>query len=328
MRYFVGVDQGGSKTEILLGDENGLIVDKLSGFGYSAFIQDIKDSSEFAVRYLGQQVDYLKDLLQRNGIEMPDVYALTACMATVDSDDIKKYYEDNLRLRTSIENIKVYNDMYGAWRAGTNRLPSGVLGVGTGAGIWLFDENGKAFNLSGRINYQAALGLGYRAFLHACMSAQYLLEPTILSERICEFAQTPTIAEALKKTNNGWDVNALPYQHFVPFVYEAMLLKDRVAEDFVNQTGKGFADCIREGIRELGWENREVYFVMNGGSFKGKGFVLEKVIREYLSDLDNLILFQSEYEPVAGALLLSYDNYGISPDYHSFMRFKLRRNLH
>ena len=79
MRYFVGVDQGGSKTEILLGDENGLIVDKLSGFGYSAFIQDIKDSSEFAVRYLGQQVDYLKDLLQRNGIEMPDVYALTAC---------------------------------------------------------------------------------------------------------------------------------------------------------------------------------------------------------------------------------------------------------
>ena len=45
-------------------------------------------------------------------------------------------------------------------------MPSGVLGVGTGAGIWLFDENGKAFNLSGRINYQAALGLGYRA-LHA-----------------------------------------------------------------------------------------------------------------------------------------------------------------
>ena len=41
MRYFVGVDQGGSKTEILLGDENGLIVDKLSGFGYSAFIQDL-----------------------------------------------------------------------------------------------------------------------------------------------------------------------------------------------------------------------------------------------------------------------------------------------
>ena len=40
-------------------------------------------------------------------------------------------------------------------------------------------------------------------------------------------------------------------------LYEAMLLKDRVAEDFVNQTGKGFADCIREGIRELGWENRK-----------------------------------------------------------------------
>lgn len=331
MKYFVGVDQGGSKTEILIGDENGTLIDKCTGFGYSEFLKELQDNSEFQIKYIEQQIKYLENLLCKNSLELSDVYALTACMATVNSDDMQISIENDLRKRTSIQYISIYNDMYGAWRAGTDKLPSGVMAVGTGTGIIFFDENWTSTNLMGNIKHQAARELGYRAFLHACFSAINILEPTILTEKICEFAQTSTIEEALKKTKNGQDINALSHQFFVPYVYDAVLQKDRVAEDFVNEVGSGLAECIRTGIKDLGWENREIPLVLSGGSFKGKGYVLEKVIKDHLEDLTNLTLFQAEYEPVYGALLLAYDKYnnGITPQItkKDISKFKLKREL-
>ncbi|MDF2544065.1 MAG: gspK [Herbinix sp.] len=331
MKYFIGVDQGGSKTEILIGDENGILIDKCTGSGYGVLLTELKDNSEFYNKYIEQQIRYLSNLLNNNSLVLSDVYALTACMATVNSVDIQVSLENDLRNRISVPNITIYHDMYGAWRAGTDKLPSGVMGVGTGTGILFFDENGTATNLTGNIKHQAALELGYRGFLHACFSAMKILEPTILTESICEFAQTSTIDEALMKTKNGQDINALSHQFFVPYIYDAVLQKDRVAEDFVNEVGSGLAECIRSGIKNLGWENREVSLVLSGGSFKGKGFVLEKVIKDHLRDLTKLTLFQAEYEPVYGALMLTYEKYnnGIIPQItdQDIVRLQLKREL-
>jgi N-acetylglucosamine kinase-like BadF-type ATPase len=331
MKYFVGVDQGGSKTEILIGDENGTLIDKCIGFGYSEFLKEVKDNWEFQIKYIEQQIKYLNNLLIRNNLEFADIYAITSSMATIDSDDIKISFERDLRRKISVQNVTIYNDMYGAWRAGTDKLPSGVLSIGTGTGIMFFHENGASTNLKGNIKYQAARELGYRAFLHACFSAIKLLEPTILTEKICEFAQTSTLEEALKKTKNGQDINALSYQFFVPYVYDAVLKKDRVAEDFINEVGRGLAECIRIGIKDLGLENRETPLVLSGGSFKGNGYIMEKVIKDSLSDLPNLTLFQAEHEPVYGALMLAYEKYnnGIVPRVkdEDIAKFKLKREL-
>jgi len=330
MKYFVGVDQGGSKTEILIGDENGTLIDKCTGFGYSEFLK-IENNDEFQQKYMGQQIRHIEGLLEKSNLKISDIYALVSSIATAEGD-LKINYEKILREGLSNNpNISVYNDMYGAWRAGTNKLPSGVMAIGTGTGIMFFNEDGGSSNLGGNIKYQAARGLGYRAFLHACLSALGLFEPTILTESICEFAHTSTLEEALKLTNNGNDLNALSHQYFVPYVYEAAIKKDRVAEDFVNQTAVGFAECIRAGIKDLGWENREIPFVLNGGSFKGKGYIIEKIIKNSLVDLTNLNLFQAEYEPVYGVLMLAYEKYnnGIIPQLtnEDILKFKLKREL-
>jgi len=343
MKYFVGIDQGGSKTEILIGDENGILIDKSTGSGYTEFLPELLEklqsksldvqgyNSEFQKKYFDLQITHLKNLLTKNNLELSDVYALVASAAGPDNEDMRISFETELRKRISAENVSLYNDMYGAWRAGTDKRPSGVIAIGTGTGIMLFHENGDSTILTPNIKHQAARELGYRAFLHACFTAIKILEPTILTEKICEFAKTPTIEEALAKTKHGQDINALPYQFFVPYVYEAALNKDRVALDFVTQVGNGFAECIRTGIKDAGWENREILLVLSGGSFKGKGHVMEKVIKDSLADLQNLILFQAEYEPVYGALMLAYEKYnnGTVPQITSedISKFKLKREL-
>ena len=331
MKYFVGVDQGGSKTEIIIGNQNGILIDKYIGVGYIEFIRELKDGSEFQTKYLEQQIKYLKELLSRNNLELSDVYALVSSMATINNDNIKTSFETDLCEKTSIKNVSVYNDMYGAWRAGTNKRPSGVIAIGTGTGIMFFHENGSSTDLSSKIKYQAARELGYRAFLHACFSSLKLLETTILTEKICEFAQTSTIEEALKNTKNGHDITALSHQFFVPYVYEAALKKDRVAEDFVNEVGIGLAKCIRVAIKDFGWENQEVPLVLNGGSFKGNGYIMEKIIKDNLIDFPNLQIIQAKCEPVYGALMLAYEKYndGIIPKVkkEDIVKFEIKRIL-
>lgn len=343
MKYFVGIDHGGSKSEILIGDKNGKLIDKYTSSGYIEFAMELQEkylkpenldvqtyNSEFISKYAEQLAKYLESILTINNLELSDVYALFGSMAGIDGGDIQMNFETEFHKRISIKNVAICNDMYGAWRAGTNKRPSGVLAIGTGTNIMFFDENGGSTSLEKNIKHQAARELGWRAFWHTCFSAVNWLEPTILTEKICEFAETSTVEEALTKTNHGRDTTLL-YQFFVPHVYEAAEKKDRVAVDFVNQVGLGFAECIRTGIKDFGWENREIPLVLNGGSFKGKGYVMEKVIKDSLADLPNLKLFQSEYEPVYGALILAYEKYnnGVIPQMtnEDISKLKLKRKL-
>jgi hypothetical protein len=194
-----------------------------------------------------------------------------------------------------------------------------------------FNDDGTTIGMEENLKYRAAKELGYRAFLHACYSGLNIFEPTLLSEKVCEFSQTSTIEEAFKKIEYGKDLNILLYQDFVPYIYDAVLQKDRVAEDFINQVGIGFADCILDGIKYLGWETREIAFVLNGGSFKGKGYVLDKVIKNYFKSHPNIKLFQSKYEPVYGALMMSFEihNNGVFPHIsdEDALKFNLQRVL-
>jgi hypothetical protein len=58
---------------------------------------------------------------------------------------------------------------------------------------------------------------------------------------------------------------------------------------------------------------------------------MEKIIRNSLSDMPNLTLFQAEYEPVYGALLLAYEQYNdrIIPNItnEDIAKFNLKREL-
>jgi Predicted N-acetylglucosamine kinase len=100
MKYFIGADQGGSKTDVLISDENGNIIDRQTGYGYCSFLKELHDKSEFVVKYIEQQVTILENILNKNSIDICDVCVLTACMATV-NDNNKRDYEEEIRKKNS-----------------------------------------------------------------------------------------------------------------------------------------------------------------------------------------------------------------------------------
>ena len=245
MKYFVGADCGGTKSEILIGDETGKLTGKYIGAGYLEFATDLhaklqtgsidaeKFNSEFISKYLEQTIKHLDDALAQSNLGLSDVHALFASMAAINGGDMQMNFEKDLRGKMSNQNVSVRNDMYGAWRAGTDKYPSGVIAIGTGTNIMFFDENGSSTSVEGKIKYQAARALGFRAFMHACYSAIDLLEPTMLTEHICEFAKTKTLEEALAKTNYGSDINSLPEQNAV-FHIVIVILKSCFNNNFAH----------------------------------------------------------------------------------------------
>ena len=298
MKYFAGIDQGYTKTDVLIGDENGRLLARHIGPGWGD-------------DFFGVQTACAENALSQCGLKLPDVYAFVSSMTEIDTDDIQKKCEADFRERVSNKNSSVYHDSYGAWRTGTNRRPSGAMSLGSGVALAFFHENGSLTNLSDLIlwEYQTASTLGLRAFGRACAAALKYWEPTLLTENICEFTETSTLEEAFAKTDCGSDISAMQYQHFAPYVFAAAEKNDKVSIDLIREIGTGLAGYIRSGIKNLGWEDREVPFVLSGGALKGKGYILENVIRENLSGIPNLNLIRARYEPVYGALMLAYDEY-------------------
>ena len=302
MKYYVGLDLGGTKTDVLVGDENGKLLSR-----YLCPTGHVDNYTDFLINCIEKAVN-------QSNLKLIDAHAFAICVPWVVNEEGENNNETNLRKRLSNDNIIARSDIYGGWRAETNQLPSGVLSAGTGAGLAFFTENGKAVIIGESVlpEFQSGSALGFRGFGRGLSSALGYYEPTLLSESVCEFAETSRIEEACKKTNYGLDRDALPYRLFSPHVLAAAQKNDKVAIELINDIGAGLATHIRAGIRALGLENQELPFVLSGGILKGQNNLLEKVIRNRLADITNLNFIRAECEPVFGALMLAYDKYGVS----------------
>ena len=92
-------------------------------------------------------IDFIEKALNQCNIKMADVHAFSICVPLIDNEQDENGNETTLRKMLSNENVIARNDAYGAWRAETNRLPSGVLAAGTGAALAFFFENNKSILL-------------------------------------------------------------------------------------------------------------------------------------------------------------------------------------
>ena len=316
MKYFVGIDQGGTKTDVLIGDENGKLLARHIGPGWD---ED----------FFGVQISCAEDALKQCNLSVSDVYAFASSMTGIDNDDGQKWCENTFREKVNNERAFVNNDSFGTWRSATKSRPSCALAVGTATALNFFHENGTCTNVSDAIlgEYQSGWALGHRAFERACASAIGFWESTALTENICVFAETKTLEEAFIKTDYGLNSDALSYHLFAPYVLSAAVKGDKVSIDIIDNIGCGLAGFVRAGIVQFGWYSRDIQLVLSGGVLKGGNGIMENVIREALTDIPNLTIFRAQYEPVYGALLLAYDEYNAGVDVKVSVEDVLRFNL-
>jgi len=299
MEYYVGLDMGGTKTDVLIGDETGKILAR-----YVCPTGPVDDYTVFLI-------DCMVKALSQCDISLCDIHAFSVCVPWITSDESANRYRDYLQQKISNRNIFTHNDSYAAWRSASHCFPGGVLSAGTGASLSFFlEDEGKVLvhGTSVLSEFQAGKAIGRQGFERGFASAQRYYEPTSLSEAVYEFANTNVIEEIRAKIKD----ESLQYPLFTPYVMDAASKGDKVALELVELVGKGLATHIRAGLTHLCLTDRKLEFILTGGVLKGQGNLLECVIRRCLTDIPTLKLVCAKYEPVYGALMIAYERYNVN----------------
>lgn len=306
MKRFLGIDQGGTKTEAVLCDENGTILGNAITEGlvtvytqdtHSVYIRNIRDAAKLA-------------LAQGGDLELEDVDAVCGCLNGADWSFEYVRLAVKLRQAVACRDVTLINDCIGGMRGGSDQRQCAVVAVGTGLNAAVRRDDGEKIIYGYYIvsQDQGASALG-RAVVGKVWDAHGgLCGPTVLTELLLRYTGDPDVeAMTVRHTVGG---EALVHKNLVQLLLEALRLGDDQALEVAVQFADRVALYIAAGIRKLGLEREELPVVFTGSVLKDNGVLLAELILGRMEALGlNVRAVNARYEPVCGAALTLLDRH-------------------
>lgn len=307
MKYYLGVDGGGSKTYVLVADEHGKVVGKgRSGNGNHQI------DREGARRNIGEAVEMA---LASAGIGLEQV--AFACFGLAGADREADYRI----LRPMIGELgfarhDIHCDTIIAMRAGTSRPYGVVLICGSGTNSAGLNPAGQSLQVGGFTYATGDFGGGtalaveaYRAVIRAWdgREPETALTPLVLAEM--------GYASVEEMFHDGLDHDRQPPLSLAKLLFEAAGSGDATARDILRRQGEELGKQASAVIRRLGME-RETFDVVLAGSIltRGQGDYVHAEIRQAVAAVaPNASVAKLAVEPVVGALWLAFEADGPLP---------------
>ncbi len=300
----LAIDQGASKTQVLLADTRGHLL--AAGRGPGAC---------WSTSGMDQAMDGLRlamqDLAIQAKADLPPICQAVAGMSGVDwpGDDriVEKALSGALGLTAS--QVRVVNDCVIALRAGAASAAGAVLCAGTGFNCAVRNGMGQewVFGYYVHDDCQGGSALGLRAIQAVIDMESGLRRPTGLIFPVLNAMECKTPMELLRKKVEGRlhhdAVCALPR-----FVEAAALKGDDTANELLYQLGADMADYAVAGLKKLNMTAQKTEVVLSGSLFKCRAAALCHGVQERLRQGAPLAeIRQSKLEPVVGGILLALD---------------------
>ena len=213
------------------------------------------------------------------------------------------------------DRLLIFNDAFGALRAGA---PQGVgvsVVCGTGAAVGARAADGRLWHTSWWQEPQGAMQLGEKT-LNAIYRAELgLAPPTSLTARVLDFYNLPTVEAVLhlrtaRVRSPGPSVGKL-----ARLLLDEAEAGDATAAQMVSKHGADLGDYALVAARKVGLLGSPFTLVLAGGVLRHpsgllRGAVVERVLAE-------TVLAQpvsSRFEPAVGALLFALEAGGLTVD--------------
>ena len=309
MANILSIDQGGTKTDILIADDKGNIL----GFGNDRDWTRIEGERR-AVRMV--RIKYAAEKACKDaGLKLSDIDTVSASIMGTDWPFEFEVGRKNLRKTLDVADVEIYNDCIGAMRGGTEMLnrDCAVLCLGTGANCAVYNQNGDwtVFHYYMKGIHQGAGAIG-RFIFQAVFDAECGLgEPTVLTRLLLEEMGYSTVEEMHMVITTGRTEDEKPnyplYQSYAPLLFKAIDEKDKIAVDYLDWLVKEIVQYVVIGVNKVGIGDRKLNVVLSGGVPKG-GDIMRERLQHYLKEsLPNSTCVEARLEPVVGAMLLAYD---------------------
>ena len=304
MEYYLGIDQGGTKSSVVVGAEDGTLIGCETGGGSVFYLDDPDNSSTQTVLRLSEKIFY------GTGLSMDKITAVCAGLSGADWDFEYPLHERRLCEGLGAMNITttVLNDCIIAMRAGSAAPNRAVICAGTEINIAAHAADGQEIIYGYYINprLRGALALGGIVLDSVADAAIGVNPPTTLTDIVLNLTGYRSVESLL--TDLATRRITIDPRDFVEGLLNAALEGDAVSVAIVDDFATGVSRYITAALPQLALTQADVELVYSGSVFKNVGSVITARITDaLLPKFPHMRFINARYEPVCGALLTLLD---------------------
>ena len=303
MNYFLGIDQGGTKTQVAICAEDGKLIGFETGQPSIFYLDDQENKSTAIARYLAEKIitDY-----------EAAVKLSAACggLTGIDWPHEVPIHEERLREGLNLNDIIAVNDCIIAMRAGSAAPNRCIICCGTGMNMAVHTSDGTqfAYGYYPPGHLMGGTGLG-NAVLNSVMEAEMgVIMPTMLTNIVLSHCGYKSVEQLLIDLTTRKFSFAI--QTLAPGLFDAAVAGDSAACRIIDTYVKGMVDWTKSLLLRFFPSGCNIELVYSGGLFKGNGNIIAKAMTKILlPDFPKVSFINARYEPVCGALLLLLDRH-------------------
>ena len=262
MKYYIGVDGGGTKTAYALFDENKKMLANIEGKGSNH--ENLDGAFDEASDYI---IEGVNKLCSEAGIELGNVSFTLMGLAGIDHP----YQYDKmcaLLREKGLDNFEIYNDGFIVVKAGSETGAAIGYNCGTGVCCNAIDSRGNMLQLMGLGVFSGDVSGGsniaVKAFQLVYNELFFNLEKTLITQFVKEkygINKREELLSLVEKIENG---EADYIRNFVGFFFEAAKQGDGPALDYCAEMAKRGAQAIAALANQLVFDGDEIEVVLSG----------------------------------------------------------------
>jgi N-acetylglucosamine kinase-like BadF-type ATPase len=309
MRYFLGVDVGGTKTHLLIADEQGRVV----GFGHSG------PGNPQTVGYDGMTSSLrqgLKQVLRSCKLAVTDLSGAGFAIAGYDWPSVRPPMLAVLHELGIACPLEIVNDTIPGLVAGARDGWGVVVVSGTGCNCRGLDREHKR---EGRVTgygfylgeYAGASELVARAMQLVGYEWTRRGPSTALTQAFIKYAGARDLTDLLEGyTENHYLVDAAA----APLVFQVAAEGDPVAHALVRWAGCELGEMVNAVIYQLDFHALEFDVVLSGSMFEGGPLLIEPLRETVLRAAPGARFVRLDVSPVIGSVMIGMEQGGLKPD--------------
>ena len=313
MKYYIGVDGGGTKTKFTLAREDGMVIAACTT-GTCHYLQCGYDGAAEVIRQGIDAVLKRGGDSERTAIQLQDVaQVFIGCAGYGDVEEDTQRLDDVLACAMSVP-FTAGNDCENA-HAGALAGKAGInLIAGTGSMGYGVNEKGETARCGG---WHHALGsdegggywMGWRLLKEFMRQSDGRDGKTPLYDAVRETLSLTSDDELITRVVEEWGMDRTKIASLAPLVNTLLMQEDPFAKSIVQDAAAELSDLAGALRRRLGFAGTTP--VSGTGSIFKIGAPLLDPLAEKLAESD-MVYTPPVYEPDLGAVLLAMKNNGLT----------------
>ena len=305
MKYYLGVDAGGTKTHCLVGDGAGGVLGFGKGGAGNYEVHGV-DAARVEIERAVQGA------LDEAGLSLSDIAGVGLGIAGADLPEDYVMLEEAIFSPLFGDIPTVFrNDSMGCLRGGTRKPVGIVIACGTGcvcAGVNGAGEETRVGGISEDFGDKVSgTELGIEGLKMVWRYRDGIIGETALVDLFLERSGCPDV-DALFYKFYREEMGYSDLEPMAQLVFEAAAMGDVVACDILEDGGRYLGMMVNAVARKLNMTGERFEVVMAGSVFKGKSPVMKDSMRLVIHDVCPYAeLVMPVYEPVVGTLLLGME---------------------